>query len=79
VEVGPLASVLSVVGAPRTVVCPPASASGGNPGGSRGAGSGAGMGAAPGASSYRKLSKSLVGRGKAAKGKTASSKQHVGR
>jgi hypothetical protein len=48
--------------------------SGGKPSGIKGAGSGAGMGAAPGKSSCRKMSKSLVRRGEAEKGKSASSK-----
>jgi hypothetical protein len=49
-------------------------ATGGKPGGTRGVGSGAGMGATPGESSYRKMSKSLVRRGEAEKGKSASEK-----
>jgi hypothetical protein len=65
--VGPPASVLRAVE-------PLVAASGGRPDGIRGAGSGACMGATPGASSYRKISKSLVRRGEAAKEKTASSK-----
>jgi hypothetical protein len=47
-------------------------ASGRNPGRMRGAGSGGGMGATLGASSCRKMSKSLVRYGEAAKAKTAS-------
>jgi hypothetical protein len=49
-------------------------ASGGNPGGTGGTDNGVGMGATPGESSYRKMFKSLVRRGEAEKGKSASSK-----
>jgi hypothetical protein len=66
-----------VVGLPASIlraVKPLVAANGGRPDGIRGAGSGACMGATPGASSYRKMSKSLVRRGEATKGKIASSK-----
>jgi hypothetical protein len=65
--VGLPASVLDAVGLP-------VAANGGSPKGTRGAGNGAGMGATPGASSCKKVSKSLVRWGDAAKEKTASSK-----
>jgi hypothetical protein len=54
------------------VVGLPVVANGGKPGGTWGAGNGAGMGVALGESSYRKMSKSLVRRGEAEKGKSAS-------
>jgi hypothetical protein len=72
--VGPPAPVPRAVGPPGLAVGPLATASGGKPGGMWGVGSGVGIGATPGESSCSKMSKSLVRRGEAEKGKSASSK-----
>jgi hypothetical protein len=72
--VWPPTSVLGAVRPPGIAVSLPAAYSGENPRGTQGAGSGVGMGAKLVASSYRKMSKSLVRQGEATKGKTASAK-----